>query len=364
MVVAYHLWLRPLFHNSLGDVVCGEGWIDLGLFEHKNSPADSQCAPLCLDALPAACSGCLCSVAAINDAGHTGPATPEVPVIAAKPRLPTMDIQELQEEQPWRFEGGTGPSGSLSAHGSGGDDTFDFAPTGRSSAGGHGIDDRLSGREFREHYNSRRGVGVDEYRDQHAGMANREQYHQGSGALPSEYYYGESEDMSTAASSGAVPLGRSLPQRLSTGEHQGAWATAADGFPAAGTGYPLRSNNVPGVNGQRIRTVASTEAPSSSLDYHSMSSSSGLHSREPAYTTGVHGGVDFLGTGRAPASPDRFLSEGGHSRLAAAYPATSEPSYATGVRGGAAFLGAAPVGGRNLRGNGSAQANYVHSRLQ
>eukprot|EP00929_Paragymnodinium_shiwhaense_P002437 TRINITY_DN102693_c0_g1_i1.p1 TRINITY_DN102693_c0_g1~~TRINITY_DN102693_c0_g1_i1.p1 ORF type:complete len:612 (+),score=96.09 TRINITY_DN102693_c0_g1_i1:82-1917(+) len=81
-VVAYRVWLQPLLENVLGDVLPAEGWIDLGLTEHR--PREFvQRTPLLLAALPV-CGGCLCSVAAINSAGHMGPATPEVIVIASE----------------------------------------------------------------------------------------------------------------------------------------------------------------------------------------------------------------------------------------------------------------------------------------
>eukprot|EP00928_Gymnodinium_smaydae_P033025 TRINITY_DN23768_c0_g1_i1.p1 TRINITY_DN23768_c0_g1~~TRINITY_DN23768_c0_g1_i1.p1 ORF type:complete len:708 (+),score=134.14 TRINITY_DN23768_c0_g1_i1:198-2321(+) len=93
-VVAYRVWLRLLFLNHMGDVVPAEGWIDMGLFEHQGGPADLQSAPVRRDTFPS-CEGCLCSVAAINAAGHTGVSTPEVPILSVQPRRPSVDIQEL-----------------------------------------------------------------------------------------------------------------------------------------------------------------------------------------------------------------------------------------------------------------------------
>jgi len=96
-VVAYRVWLRPLFRDSFGDVFPADGWIDLGLFEHRGQPADMQLAPLMLDALPR-CTGCLCSVAALNGAGHLGPSTPEAPVLMRGPDSPrAAAIHELPQ---------------------------------------------------------------------------------------------------------------------------------------------------------------------------------------------------------------------------------------------------------------------------
>jgi len=93
-VVAYRMWLRPLFYNSLGNIYPSDGWIDLGLFEHGGEASDLQCAPIRLDALPS-CSGCLCSIAALNAAGHTGPSTHEVPLFF-EPRSPEpRDVWEV-----------------------------------------------------------------------------------------------------------------------------------------------------------------------------------------------------------------------------------------------------------------------------
>jgi len=71
--------LRPLYSDSLGDTYPAEGWIDLGLTEHLGEPAEVQRASIQRDKLPD-CSGCLCSVAALNAAGCTGPPTKEIPV--------------------------------------------------------------------------------------------------------------------------------------------------------------------------------------------------------------------------------------------------------------------------------------------
>lgn len=79
-VVAYRVWLRMLLAGSRGDVFPAEGTVDLGLFEHSGDFAATQVAPIRIDALPDGV-GCLCSVAALNAAGLTGPATSEVPVV-------------------------------------------------------------------------------------------------------------------------------------------------------------------------------------------------------------------------------------------------------------------------------------------
>jgi len=73
-VMAYRMWLRPLFQDAFGNVFPADGWIDLGLLEHKGEPAEMQTSPIDRDAMPI-CSGCLCSVAALNTAGHLGPST-------------------------------------------------------------------------------------------------------------------------------------------------------------------------------------------------------------------------------------------------------------------------------------------------
>lgn len=95
-VVAYRVWLRPLMSDRLGGAFPAEGWIDLGLFEHQGGQGGTQYAQLRLDALPS-CPGCLCRVAAINAAGHTGQSSPEVPLIVGElsASAPVMDIHEL-----------------------------------------------------------------------------------------------------------------------------------------------------------------------------------------------------------------------------------------------------------------------------
>ncbi|CAE8606579.1 unnamed protein product, partial [Polarella glacialis] len=94
-VVAYRVWLRPVFQDGLGNFFPSEGFIDLGLFQHQAGPRATQRAPVRLDALPA-CSGCLCSVAAINSRGLTGASTREAPVVwsSEATRLP-QDIWEV-----------------------------------------------------------------------------------------------------------------------------------------------------------------------------------------------------------------------------------------------------------------------------
>lgn len=110
-VVAYRIWLRPLFLNSFGDVVPADGWIDLGLYQHKGDANARQCAPVRLESFPG-CYGCLCSLAAINSAGHTGQATLEVPVFISAPPEPDYDIHELPspvglvEESMWGASNG------------------------------------------------------------------------------------------------------------------------------------------------------------------------------------------------------------------------------------------------------------------
>lgn len=86
-IVAYRVWLRPLFHNSAGKVFPAEAWIDLGFFEHRGAASDVQRSPLRTDALPA-CSGCLCSLAALNSSGHTGPSTQEEQFLIVQPPKP------------------------------------------------------------------------------------------------------------------------------------------------------------------------------------------------------------------------------------------------------------------------------------
>lgn len=98
-VVAYRMWLRPLFTNSFGSVFPAEGWIDLGLIEHQGHPSDRQCTPIRMDALPSGTQGCLCSVAALNAAGHTGAATPEVPVYLVEPKQDRPNVYELSPGQ-------------------------------------------------------------------------------------------------------------------------------------------------------------------------------------------------------------------------------------------------------------------------
>lgn len=82
-IVAYRVWLRPLFQSQLGEAFPAEGWMDLGLFEHRGDPEVPQRSPLRLEALPP-CSGCLCSIAALNSAGQVGPATEEVEVLGTR----------------------------------------------------------------------------------------------------------------------------------------------------------------------------------------------------------------------------------------------------------------------------------------
>lgn len=95
-VVAYRVWLRPLFRDSVQEVMPANGFIDLGLFEHRGAPSALQRAPFRLEALPKSCFGCLCSVAALNAAGHIGPSTEEAPVFWTEENAtPSVDIWEV-----------------------------------------------------------------------------------------------------------------------------------------------------------------------------------------------------------------------------------------------------------------------------
>ncbi|CAK8995399.1 unnamed protein product [Durusdinium trenchii] len=80
-LVAYRVWLRPVFQDGLGGFFPATNFIDLGLFEHVGHPGATQRAPVRVDQLPS-CSGCLCSVAAINSAGLSGQSL-EAPVVWA-----------------------------------------------------------------------------------------------------------------------------------------------------------------------------------------------------------------------------------------------------------------------------------------
>eukprot|EP00427_Karlodinium_veneficum_P024153 CAMPEP_0169100118 /NCGR_PEP_ID=MMETSP1015-20121227/20916_1 /TAXON_ID=342587 /ORGANISM="Karlodinium micrum, Strain CCMP2283" /LENGTH=763 /DNA_ID=CAMNT_0009161037 /DNA_START=131 /DNA_END=2419 /DNA_ORIENTATION=+ len=84
-IVAYRVWFRPLFHDSLGEQWPGESWIDLGLVEHEGEQHVQQKIPFMLHALPAQAIGCLCSISALNAAGHLGPTTPEAPIVPCRP---------------------------------------------------------------------------------------------------------------------------------------------------------------------------------------------------------------------------------------------------------------------------------------
>lgn len=93
-VVAYRVWLRPVFQDGLGNFFPADDFIDLGLFEHRGGAAAVQTAPIRLDQMPS-CSGCLCSIAAINAAGLTGPSTTEAPVVWASNKEREKEIFEL-----------------------------------------------------------------------------------------------------------------------------------------------------------------------------------------------------------------------------------------------------------------------------
>jgi len=93
-VMAYRMWLRPLFQDAFGNVFPADGWIDLGLLEHKGSPDEMQTSPIQRDAMPI-CSGCLCSVAALNTAGHLGPSTHEETIFFDAPSSDTREIFEV-----------------------------------------------------------------------------------------------------------------------------------------------------------------------------------------------------------------------------------------------------------------------------
>lgn len=81
-IVAYRVWLRPIFRDPLGKLSPAAGFIDLGLVQHRGGPQDPQRLPLRMDALPV-CEGCLSCVAALNSAGQMGPSTAEAPVYLA-----------------------------------------------------------------------------------------------------------------------------------------------------------------------------------------------------------------------------------------------------------------------------------------
>jgi len=107
-VIAYRVWLRALFTNRIGEVWPAEGWVDLGLFEHWGDRSTSQQTPLRMDALPE-CSGCLCSVSALNAAGLVGPSTQEVPIVNPQSsdalRVPRAAAREVQQQQQQRQQG-------------------------------------------------------------------------------------------------------------------------------------------------------------------------------------------------------------------------------------------------------------------
>eukprot|EP00931_Biecheleriopsis_adriatica_P055809 TRINITY_DN33071_c0_g1_i1.p1 TRINITY_DN33071_c0_g1~~TRINITY_DN33071_c0_g1_i1.p1 ORF type:complete len:695 (+),score=137.55 TRINITY_DN33071_c0_g1_i1:72-2087(+) len=113
-VVAYRVWLRPVFQDGLGNFFPADGFIDLGLFEHRGSPAATQQAPVRLDQMPS-CSGCLCSVAAINSAGLTGPSTTEAPVVWAGNVEREKEIFELNTASPVPTDMTSAPAVSSSA---------------------------------------------------------------------------------------------------------------------------------------------------------------------------------------------------------------------------------------------------------
>lgn len=129
-VVAYRLWLRPIFQDSLGNFYPADGWIDLGLFEHKGNQLEMQRAPIQRDALPA-CSGCVCSVAALNAAGHTGASTHEAPIFFDDKSSDVREIFELNspESGAWSERGNSHEGGS-------GSQSVPPVP-GRPSGGGH-----------------------------------------------------------------------------------------------------------------------------------------------------------------------------------------------------------------------------------
>jgi len=92
-LVAYRVWLRPVFQDGLGGFFPASNYIDLGLFEHAGDATATQRAPVKLDQLPS-CSGCLCSVSAINSAGLTGQSS-EAPVVWAHDPEREKEIFEL-----------------------------------------------------------------------------------------------------------------------------------------------------------------------------------------------------------------------------------------------------------------------------
>jgi len=93
-VMAYRMWLRPLFQDAFGNVFPADGWIDLGLLQHKGEPTEMQTSPIQRDAMPI-CSGCLCSVAALNTAGHLGPSTHEETIFFDAAPSDTREIFEV-----------------------------------------------------------------------------------------------------------------------------------------------------------------------------------------------------------------------------------------------------------------------------
>uniref|UniRef100_A0A7S1QC13 Fibronectin type-III domain-containing protein n=1 Tax=Alexandrium catenella TaxID=2925 RepID=A0A7S1QC13_ALECA len=98
-IVAYRLRLRPLYSDSIGDSYPADTWIDLGLTEHRGEPTEPQRASVQRDKLPAS-SGCLCSVAALNAAGCTGPPTKELAVF--------FESQSPETRQTWDYSPGSG----------------------------------------------------------------------------------------------------------------------------------------------------------------------------------------------------------------------------------------------------------------
>jgi len=114
-VVAYRIWLRPVFQDGLGNFFPADNFLDLGLFEHRGGFTALQAAPVKLSQLPS-CSGCLCSVAAINAAGLTGPSTKEAPVVWASNIDREKEIFELGASTPVPTDKGAAPAAPPAGH--------------------------------------------------------------------------------------------------------------------------------------------------------------------------------------------------------------------------------------------------------
>lgn len=124
-IVAYRVWLRPLFLNQMGEQWPGESWIDLGLSEHRGEQHVLQQTPLLLHALPHEAVGCLCSLSALSAAGHLGPTTQEIPIFSRHSTSPSASPSRSHDEmhpthkrtlvEPFKKRLSTGSTGSLAA---------------------------------------------------------------------------------------------------------------------------------------------------------------------------------------------------------------------------------------------------------